>query len=71
MIYALAIFFPWLALMIKGLWIQGIFCLILQCTVIGWLPATIWAFMAINQKINQKRHEEMIDAISKNQNTQA
>ncbi|MHB0983610.1 MAG: YqaE/Pmp3 family membrane protein, partial [Thiobacillus sp.] len=27
----------------------GLFCLILQITIIGWLPATIWAVFALSQ----------------------
>ncbi len=29
--------------------IQGIFCLLLQITLIGWIPAAIWAVYALSQ----------------------
>lgn len=29
--------------------VQGIFCLLLQMTVIGWIPAVIWAVYSLNQ----------------------
>jgi len=35
--------------------ISGIFCLVLQITLIGWIPATIWAVYALSQyKTDQK-----------------
>lgn len=35
---------------------QGLFCLILQLTLIGWIPAAIWAVYALGQF----RTEQMI-----------
>jgi len=29
--------------------IQGIFCFLLQITVIGWIPSIIWAVYALSQ----------------------
>jgi uncharacterized membrane protein YqaE (UPF0057 family) len=43
--YLVALFFPWLAFFTMGKIGQGIICLILQFTLIDWLPATIWAFV--------------------------
>ena len=40
--YILALFLPWLTFFTMGKPIQGILCLLLQITLIGWLPATIW-----------------------------
>jgi uncharacterized membrane protein YqaE (UPF0057 family) len=34
---------PWLAMFIRGKVLQGILCIILHVTLIGWIPATIWA----------------------------
>lgn len=35
--------------------VQGIFCFLLQLTLIGWIPAVIWAVYALNQfKTDQK-----------------
>jgi hypothetical protein len=40
--------------------LSGIICLILQVTLIGWLPATIWAVYALSQyKTDQKIHRAM------------
>ena len=33
----------------------GIICLILQCTLIGWIPAAMWSVYALSQyKTDQK-----------------
>lgn len=45
----LAIFLPFLAFFTIGRPIAGIVCLILQITLIGWLPAAIWAVYALSQ----------------------
>lgn len=51
----LAILLPWLQFFTIKRPFAGIFCLILQITVIGWLPATIWSVYALSQyKTEQK-----------------
>ncbi len=51
----LAIFLPWLTFFTIGRPFAGIACIILQITLIGWLPATIWAVYALGQyKTDQK-----------------
>lgn len=45
--YLIALFVPWLAFFTMGKLISGFLCLFLQITIIGWLPATIWAFISI------------------------
>lgn len=45
----LAIFLPFLAFFTIGRPISGIVCLILQFTLIGWIPAAIWAVYALSQ----------------------
>ncbi|MDR3462560.1 MAG: YqaE/Pmp3 family membrane protein [Beijerinckiaceae bacterium] len=42
-----ALVLPWLSLMLRGRILQGILCLLLQITLIGWLPAAVWALMVI------------------------
>ncbi|KGE13555.1 YqaE/Pmp3 family membrane protein [Sphingobacterium deserti] len=39
----IAILFPWLSFFLRGKIFIGFLCLILQITLIGWLPAAIWA----------------------------
>ena len=36
---------PWLAMFLRGHIVQGIACIILHLTLIGWIPATIWALV--------------------------
>lgn len=51
----IALILPWLTFFTIGRPIAGIICLLLQITVIGWLPATIWAVYALSQfKTDQK-----------------
>lgn len=45
----IALIFPWFAFFTLGRPITGILCLILQITLIGWLPAAIWAAYAVSQ----------------------
>ena len=45
----LAIFLPFILFFTIGKPIQGIICLILQLTVIGWIPAALWAVYALSQ----------------------
>ncbi len=45
----LAILLPWLQFFTIGRPIAGIVCLILQLTIIGWLPAAIWSVYALSQ----------------------
>jgi uncharacterized membrane protein YqaE (UPF0057 family) len=51
----IALILPWLAFFTIGRPVSGIICLILQMTLVGWLPATIWAVYALSQyKTDQK-----------------
>ena len=51
----LAIFLPWLQFFTIGRPLAGIICLILQCTLIGWIPAAMWSVYALSQyKTDQK-----------------
>jgi len=51
----IAFILPWLTFFTIGRPIAGIICLILQITILGWIPATIWAVYALSQfKTDQK-----------------
>lgn len=51
----LAIFLPWLQFFTIGKPISGTICLILQLTLIGWIPAAIWSVYCLSQyKTDQK-----------------
>lgn len=51
----LAIFLPFLAFFTIGRPIAGIICLLLQITLIGWLPAALWAVYALSQYKTDKK----------------
>jgi hypothetical protein len=55
----LAILVPWLSFFLRGKIIQGIICLFLQITLIGWLPAAIWAVASRSDGVNKQRIAEM------------
>ncbi|MGL5448206.1 MAG: YqaE/Pmp3 family membrane protein [Rhabdaerophilum sp.] len=60
MIYALAVLLPFMALLLRGKIIQSVLCLILQVTLIGWIPAVIWAVLVIQNDNAERRHKEVI-----------
>ena len=45
----ISLFLPWLTFFTIGRPVAGFFCLLMQVTLIGWLPATIWAVYALSQ----------------------
>ncbi|MDR3097367.1 MAG: YqaE/Pmp3 family membrane protein [Paraburkholderia sp.] len=51
----IALVLPWLLFFTIGRPLAGIICLILQITLIGWIPAAIWAVYSLSQfKTDQK-----------------
>lgn len=56
----LAIFLPFVAFFTIGRTIAGVICLLLQLTLIGWLPAAIWAVFALGQYKTDKKIEKAI-----------
>ncbi|BBD09452.1 YqaE/Pmp3 family membrane protein [Desulfovibrio ferrophilus] len=55
----LAIFLPWLQFFTIGKPLQGIICLLLQLTLIGWLPAALWSVYALSQYRTDQKIDEM------------
>jgi uncharacterized membrane protein YqaE (UPF0057 family) len=45
----IAFLLPWLTFFTIGRPFSGLLCLILQVTLIGWIPATIWAVYSLSQ----------------------
>lgn len=62
----LAILLPFLSFMVRGKVLTGIICLILQITLIGWLPAAIWAVLSLNNERAEKRNDKLIKAMREN-----
>ena len=54
-----ALLIPFFLFFTIGRPIAGIICLILQLTLIGWIPAAIWAVYALSQYNTDKK----IDAL--------
>jgi uncharacterized membrane protein YqaE (UPF0057 family) len=61
--YVIALFLPWLSFFTIGRPFAAIICLLLQITIIGWLPATIWAFAAIGGHNADKRTDRIVSAV--------
>ena len=61
--YVIAFFFPWLSLFLQAKIFSGLLCLILQITIIGWIPAVIWAFTSLNRMYADRRTRSIIKAI--------
>lgn len=59
----LAIFLPFVVFFTIGRPIAGTICLILQCTLIGWLPAAIWAVYALGQFKTDKKIEKALSGV--------
>lgn len=63
--YVLAFFLPWLSLMLQGKILSGIICLLLQITIIGWIPAFLWAVTALNRMYADRRTNKIVKALNK------
>lgn len=61
----LALVFPWLQFFTIGRPFAGIFCLLLQLTLIGWIPAAIWSVYGLSQ---YKTDKKIAKAMAANQN---
>ncbi len=58
-----AVLLPWLALMLEGHIFQAAFCLGLQLTIIGWIPAAIWAVVVVNQSRRDREYRRMLQLL--------
>jgi hypothetical protein len=55
----IAIILPWLSFFLRGKILTGFICLILQITLIGWLPVAIWALMSWRNEKNENLIKQM------------
>jgi len=62
----IAIFLPWLSFLLRGKLLSGILCIILQLTLIGWIPAAVWALMSLSNSRAEARNNKLIRALAKN-----
>ncbi|MDW3683248.1 YqaE/Pmp3 family membrane protein [Cupriavidus sp. CV2] len=58
----LAIFLPWIQFFTIGRPFAGLICLLLQITLIGWVPAAIWSTYALSQYKTNKKIDAAIGA---------
>lgn len=62
----LAILLPWLSFILRGRILTGIICLLLQITVVGWIPAAAWAVISLNEARANRRTARIVRAIKQN-----
>lgn len=58
----LALLLPWLSFFFIGRPLAGIVCLLLQVTLIGWVPAAIWAVYALSQYNTDRKIRQVLAA---------
>ena len=63
MMTLIAIFFPCISFLLRGKILTSLLCLILQFTLIGWLPAAIWAVISLQNSRADRRNEKLIRAM--------
>lgn len=63
--YVLAFFVPPVALLLLGKPFQAILNALLCLTLVGIIPAMIWAFAAIANKSADRRTEKLVRAMTK------
>jgi uncharacterized membrane protein YqaE (UPF0057 family) len=59
----IAIFFPFVSFLLRGKILTAIICLILQITLIGWVPAAIWAVISLQNSRADRRNKKLINAL--------
>lgn len=59
----IAIFFPCISFLLRGRILTAIICLILQVTLIGWIPAAIWAVISLQNARADRRNEKLIRSL--------
>jgi hypothetical protein len=62
MIYLLAIVAPPVALCLVGKPVLAVLAFLLCVTWIGWIPASIWAALVVNDVHAERRHRETLRA---------
>lgn len=59
----IAIFFPSLSFLLRGKLLTALLCLLLQITLVGWIPAAIWAVISLQNSRADKRNSKLIKAM--------
>ncbi|MBU0942078.1 MAG: YqaE/Pmp3 family membrane protein [Bacteroidetes bacterium] len=61
----IAIIFPTLSFFLRGKILTAILCFLLQITIIGWIPASIWAVLSLQDSRADRRNKKLIKAMNK------
>ena len=56
----LAIFLPFLLFFTIDRPLAGVICLLLQITILGWIPAALWAVYSLSQYETDRKIEECL-----------
>jgi uncharacterized membrane protein YqaE (UPF0057 family) len=56
----LAILFPFLSFLIRGRFSQALAALLMQATIVGWIPAAVWAMKSLQHTRWEKRRERLM-----------
>ncbi|HXS37154.1 MAG TPA: YqaE/Pmp3 family membrane protein [Flavipsychrobacter sp.] len=59
----IAILLPWLSFLLRGRILKGILCLILQITLLGWIPAAVWAVLDLQNARADRRTRRVVRAM--------
>jgi uncharacterized membrane protein YqaE (UPF0057 family) len=57
---ALAVLLPWLAMLYGGHLLRGALCLGLQLTLVGWIPAAVWAVLTVRTDERERAYRAMV-----------
>lgn len=58
--FIIALFVPFVVFFTIRRPIQGVLCLLLQLTVVGWLPATLWALFSTSAYKSERQLERAL-----------
>ena len=59
-----AILLPGISMIFRGHVFKGILCGILHLTLIGWIPAAIWAVASHREDLAEARHRETLRVLA-------
>jgi uncharacterized membrane protein YqaE (UPF0057 family) len=61
----LAIILPPVAMLLCGKIFQALLCVLLMVTIVGWIPAAIWAIFVVQNHNADVRNKKLIKTIQK------
>ncbi|MCC6290426.1 MAG: YqaE/Pmp3 family membrane protein [Chitinophagaceae bacterium] len=59
----LSLLLPGISFIIRGRNNSGVLCLLLQLSLVGWLPAAIWAYATLDEDMKKHRVEKILRSI--------